>query len=345
MKPYNDRFLKACRAEVVDRTPIWLMRQAGRYMPEYRQLREKHAMLDVCRDAELSAHVTMMPLERYELDAAILFSDITMPFFGMGVGFELKTGVGPVIEQPLRTVADVKKLKLFESEQELPFIREAIQILRRKLHVPLIGFAGAPFTLAAYMIEGHPTRDFKNTRAFMYSQPEAWHALMEVLAQNTLNYLSMQARAGAQALQIFDSWVGGLHPDVYREYLLPHMRYIFDGLSCFDIPVIHFGTGTACLLEIMHEAGGDVMGIDWRTPLDWAWQKFDYSVPIQGNLDPAVLLGPQDQLEQETKKILDETQGRNGFIFNLGHGVLPGTDPENVSRLIDIVHSYEHRTK
>ena len=336
----KDRFLRACRREQVDRTPLWLMRQAGRYMPEYRELRKKHKMLDLCRTPELAAQVTLMPFERFDFDAAILFSDITIPFYGLGVEFDLVPGVGPVVESPIATAADVEKLRLFDAQAELPFVAECIKILRNELTVPLIGFAGAPFTMSAYLIEGKPSRDFKNVRKFMYCQPEAWHSLMTKIVDVTISYLTMQADAGAQALQVFDSWVGGLAPKSYREYLLPHMSRLFSALKPLNVPLIHFGTGTASLLADMKEAGGDVIGIDWKTPLVPAWDSLG-DVAVQGNLDPALLLAPWERVEPQVRAILDSVRGRRGHIFNLGHGILPETPIENVKRLVELVHGNE----
>jgi uroporphyrinogen decarboxylase len=314
------------------------MRQAGRYQPEYRELRKKHSMMELCTTPELAAEVTLAPLRRFEFDAAILFSDLTMPFTPMGAPFELKENQGPVVENPVRTLEDVKKLRLIEPETDLPFALETIRILRNKLNVPLIGFTGAPFTLAAYLVEGSGVRDCPLTRGMMYSDPVAWHALMEILSENSLRYLTAQIRAGAQAVQLFDSWVGVLSPDSYREYLLPYMRHIFKGLEPLGVPVIHFGTGTSALLEVMKEAGGDVIGVDWRISLDTAWDRLGSDVAVQGNLDPIALLSSQDVVRREATKILAKAKGRPGYIFNLGHGILPGTPLENVALLVDLVH-------
>jgi uroporphyrinogen decarboxylase len=338
MNGFKDRFLRACRREPVDVTPIWLMRQAGRYQPEYRQLRAKYSMLEICTTAELAAEVTLLPLRRFELDAAILFSDLTIPFLAMGVSFTLKENVGPVITQPLRTEADIAALRVMEPHADLPFVGESIRILRRELKVPLIGFAGAPFTLAAYLIEGGPSRDYSRVRAMIYREPQLWTRLMEVLSENVTRYLQMQIEAGAQAVQVFDSWVGAVSPTVYRRHILPAMQRIVGALRTLSAPVIYFGTGTASLLEAMQETGADVIGVDWRVLLDEAWARLGYQCAIQGNLDPAVLLASAQTVRAEAREVLRRAEGRPGHIFNLGHGILPDTPIENVQVLIDTVH-------
>lgn len=334
----NDRFLVACRCEPVDATPIWIMRQAGRYLPEYRRLREKHDILTLCKTPELSAQVTLMPIRKFHLDAAILFADIMLPLEGMGVSLEIIENIGPVIEKPIRDLNDVQALRVIDPEEDVPYVLETIRLLRKELKVPLIGFSGAPFTLASYLIEGKPSRDFTQVKQFMYSNPEGWRALMEVLSKVVLEYLKAQVRAGVQAIQLFDSWVGCLSPRDYREYVLPYSQRIFEDLERENVPRIHFGVGTATLLEVMREAGGDVFGVDWRIPLDHAWQRIGYDRAIQGNLDPAVLLGPQGHIEKATQAILKQADGRSGHIFNLGHGILQGTPPEHVRYLVDVVH-------
>ena len=335
---FNDRFLRACRRESVDVTPIWIMRQAGRYLPEYRQLREKHPMLELCTSPELAAEVTLMPLRRFELDAAILFSDLTIPFLAMGVPFTLKENVGPVIAHPLRTAEDVTALRVMEPEEDLPFVMESIRLLRQGLNVPLIGFAGAPFTLAAYLVEGGASRDYSRVRALMYSQPQLWNTLLSLLAENVVRFLKAQIEAGAQAVQLFDSWVGAVSPVTYRRHLLPVMQRIVGDLKPLGAPIIYFGTGTASLLEAMRETGADVIGVDWRIPLDEAWQQLG-ECAIQGNMDPAVMLASADVVRAEAQDVLQRASGRKGHIFNLGHGVLPETPVENVQVLIDTVHT------
>ncbi len=342
----NDCFLRACRREPVDRTPIWLMRQAGRYLPEYRALREKYDMLTLCTTPELAVQVTLQPLQRFDLDAAILFSDIMIPLGGIGVKFKIVESVGPVVANPVRDQRDVDALRVAVPEADVPFVLEAVRLLRRELDgkVPLIGFAGAPFTLASYIVEGKPSRDFLRTKRLMHCDPAAWHTLMSKLADTVSAYLLAQVRAGVQAVQLFDSWVGALSPRDYREFVLPHSKRIFDALALTGVPRIHFGTGTATLLELMKEAGGDVIGLDWRVPLDQAWRRLG-DVALQGNLDPALLLTTPDIVARHAREILDQVNGRAGHIFNLGHGVLPDTPIENVERLIEVVHeSRKQRT-
>jgi uroporphyrinogen decarboxylase len=335
----NDRFLRACRCEPVDRTPIWLMRQAGCYMAEYRALREKYDILTICRTPELSVQVSLQPLQRFNLDAAILFSDIMIPLRGMGIEFDIRESVGPVISNPVRDARSARTMRVLEPEADVPYVLEAIRILRRELdgRLPLIGFAGAPFTLASYVVEGKASRDLLLTKKFMYCDHEAWHALMGKLTDTVSAYLLGQVHAGAQAVQLFDSWVGVLSPRDYREYVLPYSKRIMDALAPTGVPRIHFGTGTATLLELMKEAGGDVFGVDWRVPLAEAWARLG-QVAVQGNLDPAVLLTSPAVIEKQARGVLAQAKGRNGHIFNLGHGVLPGTPVENVERLVDIVH-------
>lgn len=335
---FHNRFLHACRRQEVDVTPIWLMRQAGRYQPEYRALREKYAMLELCTTPELSAEVTLMPLRRFDLDAAILFSDLTVPFLAMGVPFTLKENVGPVIAHPLRTEADIRALRTMEPNDDLPFVAESIRILRRELNVPLIGFAGAPFTLSAYLVEGGASRDYSRVRALMYSRPDLWKNLLQILTENVIRFLKAQIEAGAQAVQLFDSWVGVLSPTTFRRYILPVMQRIVRELKPLGAPIIYFGTGTASLLELIRETGADVIGVDWRVPLDTAWQRLDLACAIQGNLDPAVLLADAHTVRTEAEDVLRRAGRHPGHIFNLGHGVLPETPVENVQVLIDAVH-------
>lgn len=338
----NDRFLRACRREQVDRTPIWLMRQAGRYMAEYRALREKYDLLTICRTPELAVQVTLQPLGRFDLDAAILFSDIMIPLGGMGVDFEIRESVGPIISNPVRDLQAANSLRKLDPKADMPFVLESIRLLRRELEgrIPLIGFAGAPFTLASYLVEGKASRDLLVTKKLMYCDPAAWHALMGKLADAVSAYLTAQIEAGAQAVQVFDSWVGVLTPQDYQEYVLPYSKRIFDALASSGVPRIHFGTGTATLLESMQDAGGDVLGIDWRVPLSQAWDRLG-DVVLQGNLDPAVLLASPAIVGKQARAVMREVNRRSGHIFNLGHGVLPGTPVENVEHLIDTVHGYQ----
>ncbi len=335
----NDRFLRACRREPVDCTPVWFMRQAGRYMPEYRELRAKHSLLTLCRTPELAVEVTLQPVRGLGVDAAILFSDLLLPLTPLGIPFDFQAGEGPVIEKPVRTRADIEALHRFEPRQELGMVLEAIRLLRRELQVPLIGFAGAPFTLASYAIEGGHSKDFARTKALLYSDPESWHRLASLLASVVADYLRAQVEAGAQALQIFDSWIGALDEADYREFVLPHVRAIFDALRGVGVPLIHFGTGTGHLLAVQREAGGDVIGVDWRTPMDAARRLVGDGVAIQGNLDPTALLGPRDRLLRKVDDVLARSAGAPGHVFNLGHGILPPTSPDAVRAVVEHVHA------
>jgi uroporphyrinogen decarboxylase len=334
----NDRFLRACRRQPVDRTPVWLMRQAGRYMPEYRALRAKHSLLELCRTPELARQVTRQPLA-LGVDAAILFSDLLLPLDPLGVRFDFLAGEGPRIENPVRSRADIDALRRFEPRESLGFVMEAIRLLRHELPVPLIGFAGAPFTLASYALEGGHSSSFAVTKSLMYGDPEAWHRLAGLLAEVVLEFLKAQAEAGAQALQVFDSWVGALDEADYRELVLPHTARLFEGLRSTGVPLIHFGTNTAHLLALQRQAGGDVIGLDWRIGLDEGWSRLGEDVAVQGNLDPTALFAPRARLLAKADDVLARAGGRPGHIFNLGHGVLPGTPVENVRALIDHVHS------
>ena len=336
----NDRVLKACRREPVDCTPIWLMRQAGRYMAEYRQLREKHTILEIIKTPELAAEVTLQPINAFDLDAAIIFADILPPLEAMGLSLEFIRGEGPVIHNPLRIDADVAALSVPDPRERLGFTMEAIRLVRRELagRVPLIGFSGAPFTLASYAIEGGATRNFVLTKSLLYNQPRTWHELMEKLAMMVGDYLVAQAEAGAQVLQLFDSWVGALSPDDYRRYVLPYSRRVIQTAGSSGVPVIHFGTGTSGMLELIKEAGGDVIGVDWRIDLSDAWRRLGDEVAIQGNLDPVALFAPLPELEVHVERILAQAAGRPGHIFNLGHGILPQTSVEHVAALVDMVH-------
>jgi uroporphyrinogen decarboxylase len=335
----NDRFLRACRRQGVDRTPVWFMRQAGRYMAEYRALREKHSLLELCRTPELAVEVTLQPIRAFGFDAAILFSDLLIPLAPLGLPFDFQAGEGPVVERPLRNAADIAALRRFEPRQELAMVLEAIRMLRGELSVPLIGFAGAPFTLASYAIEGGHSSNFARTKALMYGEPGEWHRLAGLLAEVVSDYLRAQVEAGAQAIQLFDSWIGALDAIDYREFVLPHVRHIFDGLADLDVPKIHFGTGTAHLLPLQREAGGTVIGIDWRTPLDEGWRLVGESVAVQGNLDPTLLLGPRERLLTRVDDVLRRAGGRPGHIFNLGHGILPGTPVEAVRAVVEHVQA------
>jgi len=334
----NDRFLRACRREPVDRTPVWFMRQAGRYMPEYRALRERHTLLELCRTPELAVEVTLQPINALGFDAAILFSDLLIPLAPLGLPFDFQAGEGPIVEKPIRSRADVEALRRFEPREELRMVLEAIRLLRRELKVPLIGFAGAPFTLATYAIEGGSSKNLARTKGLMYGDPETWHRFAGLLAEVVSDYLRAQVEAGAQAVQLFDSWIGALDEADYREFVLPHVRRIFDGLEGLDVPKIHFGTTTGHLLAVQREAGGTVIGVDWRTPLDEGWERAGTDIAVQGNLDPTLLLAPRERLLARVDDVLRRAGGRDGHIFNLGHGVLPGTPVESVKAVVDHVH-------
>jgi uroporphyrinogen decarboxylase len=323
----------------VDRTPVWFMRQAGRYMPEYRALREKHSLLELVRTPELAVEVTLQPLRALPLDAAILFSDLLVPLAPLGIPFDFQKGEGPVIEKPVRSAADVAALRRFDPRDELKPTLEAIRLLRRELRVPLIGFAGAPFTLASYAIEGGGSRHFAKTKALLYGDPATWHRLAGLLADVVADYLRAQVEAGAQALQLFDSWVGALDELDYRELVLPHVRRIFDALADLDVPKIHFGTGTGHLLAAQREAGGSVIGVDWRTPLDEARRLVGDGVAVQGNLDPTLLFAPRERLLARVDDVLRRANGRPGHVFNLGHGILPETPVEAVRAVTEHVHA------
>jgi uroporphyrinogen decarboxylase len=334
------RFLRACARRPVDVTPVWFMRQAGRYMPEYRALRARYSLLELCRSPELAAEVTLQPVQKIAVDAAILFSDLLLPLAPMGLPFDFIKGEGPCIHEPIRTLDDIDRLRVFDPRAELPYVLDAIRLVRRHLDgIPLIGFAGAPFTLASYAIEGGPSRDFSRTKSLMYGEPAAWHRLCAKFATVAADLLAAQIEAGVQAVQVFDSWVGALGPADYREFALPHSRQIFDALAGLGVPTIHFGTGTSTILGEMREAGGDVIGADWRVPLDEAWRRIGHDRAIQGNLDPTLLLGPLDRLLAGAADVLERAEGRPGHIFNLGHGIVPETPVEHVQALARFVHT------
>jgi len=334
----NDRFLRACRREPVDATPIWMMRQAGRYMAEYRALREKHTLLELCKTPELAMKVTLQPM-KLNVDAAILFADILLPLEPMGAPFEFAKGEGPVIHKPITNRADVDVLRVIEPEDGLGYVMEAIKLLKKELPVPLIGFAGAPFTLASYLVEGGKSRDFLKTKKLMYTEPETWNLLMSKLSEVVRKYLHKQIDAGADAVQLFDSWVGQLGPDDYVDYVQPHVAHILKDIEKRGVPVIHFGVGTQSLLPHMRDAGGTVIGLDWRTPIAETWEKkIGYDRGIQGNMDSTVLFAPRAVAEKHAQRVLDAVGGRPGHIFNLGHGILPETPVETVQAVVDYVH-------
>jgi uroporphyrinogen decarboxylase len=322
------------------------MRQAGRYLPEYRALRARHAFLDLCRNPDAAAEVTLQPVKRLGVDAAILFADILLIVEPLGVGLEFAKGEGPVIQRPVRTPADVHALPAVDVEDAVSFVFETVRTVASALggRLPLIGFAGAPFTVASYLVEGGPSRDYLHTKRLMYEAPEAWHRLMAILAGATARYLNGQIKAGADAVQLFDSWVGVLSRDDYREFVLPHVRALVEALTP-SAPLIHFGTGTAALLPLMREAGGDVIGLDWRVDLDTGWAAVGHDAAVQGNLDPAVLLGPPSLIRERVKAILDRAAGRSGHIFNLGHGVHQETPVDHVRLMVDLVHELSDRQR
>jgi len=331
--------LLAARRRPAPYTPVWLMRQAGRYLPEYRAMRARFGFLELCRNPEAAAEVTLQPIERLGVDGAILFADILLILEPLDVGLEFAKGEGPVIHRPVRTAADVTRLGPIDVEAAVPFVFETVRLVTRALagRVPLIGFAGAPFTVASYLVEGGSSRDYLAVKRLMYESPEAWHRLMSLLSDATARYLNGQIAAGAQAVQLFDSWVGALSPADYRVFVLPHVRALIRALAP-GVPVIHFGTGTAALLPLMREAGGDVIGLDWRVDLDAGWAAVGHDVAVQGNLDPAVLLAARPYIRDRVKDVLTRAGGRPGHIFNLGHGVHQQTPAENVKALVDMVH-------
>jgi len=335
-------FLEAARRRPVPRTPVWFMRQAGRYMAEYRAIRSRHSLLEICARPELAAEVTLQPVERLGVDAAILFSDILLPVVPMGLDLEFAAGEGPVIRNPVKDAGDIARLRPVDVEESLASVLETVRLVRGALdgRTPLLGFAGAPFTLASYVVEGGASRSFVKVKRLLYGDPGSWHALLEKLARVIGDLLLAQVRAGAQALQVFDSWVGALSPEDYRSYVLPHSRALFERLASAGVPTIHFGVGTATLLELLREAGGDVIGVDWRIPLDAAWERVGHDRAIQGNLDPAALFAPREELERRVRVILDRAGGRPGHIFNLGHGILPETPVESVRAVVDLVHAH-----
>ena len=337
----ESRFLRACRRESVDRTPVWFMRQAGRYMAEYRALRQNYTLLQLCRTPDLATEVTLQPIRRIDVDAAILFSDLLLPLEPMGIPFDFIKGEGPSIEKPIRTAADIDAVKVGDPRESLAFTFAAIRQIKGELgdRTPLIGFAGAPFTLASYAIEGGHSNNFALTKALMYGDPAAWHQLADKLATVVADYLVAQIDAGVDAIQVFDSWVGALNEADYREFAMPHTEKIFATVGR-RVPTIHFGVSSGSILHAMREAGGDVVGADWRIPLDDAWDRIGHDRGIQGNLDPTLLLGPRDRLLAGAMDVLKRANGRPGHIFNLGHGILPMTPVENVQAVARYVHEH-----
>src|SRR5438034_91197 len=338
MSAPQSRFVKACKAQPVDRTPVWFMRQAGRYMPEYRAVRKQYSLIEICKKPELAAEVTITAAEALGVDAAIVFADLLLPLEVMGLPFRFSTGEGPVIEKPVRDAKDIERLRT-DRAADLGYVAEAVRLVCKHFgeKLPVIGFCGAPFTLASYMIEGGGSRNYIHTKKMMYTNPAAWQVLMQKLVEVLAAYSADQVQGGADALQIFDSWVGCLSVEDYRQHVLPHTRDLVQRLKATGVPIIYFGTDTATLLPAMKETGAQVMGVDWRIPLDEAWRELNHEGAIQGNLDPVLLFADQKQLRSRTELILRQADGRPGHIFNLGHGILPETPVDNVRALVDFV--------
>ncbi|MFF6988562.1 uroporphyrinogen decarboxylase [Streptomyces sp. NPDC010273] len=340
---YDSAFMKACRREPVPHTPVWFMRQAGRSLPEYHKARTGIPMLESCTRPELVAEITLQPVRRHKVDAAVYYSDIVVPLKAIGIDLDIKPGVGPVVANPIRTRADLAQLRDLTPE-DVSYVTEAIGLLTAELgSTPLIGFAGAPFTLASYLIEGGPSRTYENAKAIMYGDPELWTDLLDRLADITSAFLKVQIEAGASAVQVFDSWAGALAPADYRRSVLPASSKVFQAVEGCGVPRIHFGVGTGELLGLMGEAGADVVGVDWRVPLDEAARRVGPGKALQGNLDPTVLFASTEAVETKTREVLDAAKGLEGHIFNLGHGVMPNTDPDSLTRLVEYVHTQTAR--
>lgn len=331
-------FLRACRREPVPHTPVWFMRQAGRSLPEYRELRGTGSILDAIHTPDLATEITLQPVRRHGVDAAVLFSDIVVPLQAVGFGVDVVPGTGPVVEEPFAGTADLPRLRPLEAEADIPYVLETVRNLVAELEVPLIGFAGAPFTVASYLIEGRPSRTYAKTKAMMLGEPALWGALIDRLADLALAFIRAQAEAGATAVQLFDSWAGALTPEQYAAHVLPASQKVFAGLADLGVPRVHFGVGTGELLGLFAEAGADVVGVDWRVPIDAGWERIGLDKGVQGNLDPAACLAPWPAVEHEVLGVLDRIGGRSGHIFNLGHGVLPETDPTVLTRIVELVH-------
>jgi uroporphyrinogen decarboxylase len=340
----NDRYLKACRREPVDRTPLWLMRQAGRYMSAYRAVRERYGFLQMVKTPEVAAEITLQPIEAFDLDAAIIFADILPPLEGIGLNLSFEKGEGPVIHNPIRSAADVAALHASDPRETVAYTLDAVRLVKHALadRIPLIGFSGSPFTLAAYAIEGGGSKEYRRTKQLMFAQPAAWHSLMAQLSDLVREYLLAQIEAGVDAVQLFDSWAGALAPDDYAEYVLPYVQRIIAEVRASQpvTPIVYFGTDMAGLYPLLPQTGADVLGVDWRSRIDESWAQFGDGVAVQGNLDPMALFAPWPELERRAKAVLDRIGGRPGHIFNLGHGILTETPEENVQRLVDFVHSY-----
>ncbi|MFJ7831298.1 uroporphyrinogen decarboxylase [Peribacillus sp. NPDC097284] len=341
----NDTFLKAARGEKTDHVPVWYMRQAGRSQPEYRKLKEKYSLFEITHQPELCAFVTRLPVEQYDVDAAILYKDIMTPLPALGVDVEIKSGIGPVISNPIRSLKDVEKLGELTPEEDIPYVLDTIKLLtNEQLTVPLIGFSGAPFTIASYMIEGGPSKNYNKTKAFMYSEPKAWFALMDKLAEMIIVYVKAQIKAGVKAVQIFDSWVGALNVEDYRVFIKPIMNRIFTSLREENVPLIMFGVGASHLALEWNDLPIDVVGLDWRLPISRA-REMGIQKTVQGNLDPAILLSSWDIIEERAKEILDQGMQQDGYIFNLGHGVFPDVNPETLKKLTAFIHEYSSSMK
>ncbi len=335
----NDTFLRACRREPVDYTPVWLMRQAGRYMEEYMEIRRRYSFLEMCRTPEIACKVTLQPVERFELDAAIIFADILLPLEGMGIRLEFAKNEGPVILNPVREEKDVNSLRIIEPREDVPYLLEAIRLVKKELsgRIPLIGFSAAPFTLASYIIEGGGSKNYLHAKRLMYTESGLWCRLMESITSTLTTYVNAQIDAGADAIQIFDSWAGALSPQDYASYVQPHTTRLIENISG-RVPVINFSTGTSAYIETISQCGGDVVGVDWRIRLDVAWERIDHHRAIQGNLDPTVLFATPEEIKRQVETILHMAGGRAGHIFNLGHGIIVGTPVDNVRALVDYVH-------
>lgn len=340
-----DRFLKACKKQPVDCTPVWLMRQAGRYLKEYQEIRKNISFMELCKNPELACEVSLQPIRRFELDAAIIFSDLLVPVEAMGVEMDIIEQKGPVIFDPIRSKSAVEKLPLFDPEEETAYLLEAIRLLDKELDgkVPVIGFAGAPFTIASYMVEGSHSRNYLCIKGLIYNQPEVYDALMTKLSTNLSRYLSAQIKAGVKAVQVFDTWAGCLSPADYRKYVLPYTSRVIEGISDKSVPVIHYLNGNPALLDLLSQVGADIISVDWRIDLDVAWQKVGKDFGVQGNLDPAILFTSPEEVKKQVKDVLDKADNRLGHVFNLGHGILPKTPVENVKVLVDAVHEYSKR--
>jgi uroporphyrinogen decarboxylase len=336
----RDRLQRALRGEETDTTPVWLMRQAGRHLPGYRKLRETHPLLEIAKTPELAAQVTLEPVRRYDVDAGVVFADISLPFLGLGVDFTIDPGLGPVVAHPIRSRTDVEALTKFRSRDSVPFVGKAIErFLELEPERPIIGFAGGPFTLAAYLIDGGPTREYVETKRMIYGDPEAFDRLVDRLADVTIDYLRLQAESGAAALQVFDTWVGAVSPSVFERHLLEPLQRIFGALRSLGRPTIYFSTGSSHLTELAAQVGSDALGVDWREPLSHVRERIGHQVALQGNLDPGALLGPSQAMLREARRVMEEIPNGRGHVFNLGHGVLPETDPERVSELVEFVHA------